>query len=255
MKRFLLLICILSAISTLSAQTILNEYARAKQELSRRGEVYFSFQISDRAQLSELTQKISISNVKANTVYAYANSEEFDDFSKYKFQYEVLTAPSELITVQMSDNPAQVLTWNYYPTYPAYETIMQQFATDYPEICKLITITTLASGRKILGLRISDNVNIQENEPEFLYTSTIHGDETTGYILMLHLADYLLAGYGNDTRLTNMVNNFDIVICPLTNPDGTYKGGQQYSKRCNQGKCKQCRSEQELPRSESRPTS
>ncbi len=225
MKRILILICVLSAISTLSAQTILNEYARAKQELSRRGEVYFSFQISDLAQLSELTQKISVSNIKGNTVYAYANSKEFDDFVKYKFEYEVLTAPSELISVQMSDNPAQVLTWNYYPTYPAYETIMQQFATDYPEICKLITISTLASGRKILGLRISDNVNIQENEPEFLYSSSIHGDETTGYILMLHLADYLLTGYGNDTRLTNMVNNFDIVICPLANPDGTYKGG------------------------------
>jgi PKD repeat protein len=225
MKFILLLICFLSALSNLSAQTILNQKELAQRELIRRGEVYFSFQIADRSQISQLTQKISISNVKGNTVYAYANSEEFTNFSTYNYQYEVLTAPSELIKVQMSDSPAQVLTWNYYPTYPAYEAIMQQFAADYPQICKLITVATLASGRKILGLRISDNVNIQENEPEFLYTSTIHGDETTGYILMLHLADYLLTGYGNDTRLTNMVNNFDIVICPLTNPDGTYKGG------------------------------
>ena len=212
MKFLLLLICFLSALSNLSAQTILNQNVQAKREIARRGEVYFSFQIADRSQISELTQKISISNVKGNTVFAYANSEEFTNFSKYGYQYEVLTAPSELITVQMSDNPAQVLTWNYYPTYPAYEAIMAQFASDYPQICKLITIATLASGRKILGLRISDNVNIQEKEPEFLYTSSIHGDETTGYILMLHLADYLLTGYGNDTRLTNMVNNFEIVI-------------------------------------------
>lgn len=225
MKFLLLLICFLSALSNLSAQTILNQNEQAKREIARRGEVYFSFQIADRSQISELTQKISISNVKGNTVFAYANSEEFTNFSKYGYQFEVLTAPSELITVQMSDNPAQVLTWNYYPTYPAYEAIMAQFASDYPQICKLITVATLASGRKILGLRISDNVNIQEKEPEFLYTSSIHGDETTGYILMLHLADYLLTGYGNDTRLTNMVNNFEIVICPLANPDGTYKGG------------------------------
>jgi PKD repeat protein len=225
MKRFFILICFFSTFTTLYAQFQVNEYNKATQELNRRGEVYFSFQLTDLSQLSLLTKLISISDVKDNTIYAYANQKEFNEFINYNFNYKVHTAPSELFQVQMSDNPKQVLTWNYYPTYPAYETIMEQFASDHPDICNLLTITTLASGRKILGLRISDNVNLQENEPEFLYTSSIHGDETTGYILMLHLADYLLTGYGSDSRITNMVNNFDIVICPLTNPDGTYKGG------------------------------
>ncbi len=225
MKKFFLLICLLSTFTTLSAQLQVNEYERALQELNRRGEVYFSFQLNDLSQLKVLTKKISLSQIEGNTIFAYANQKEFTDFVAYNFDYKVLTAPSEMFPVQMSDNPGQVLTWNYYPTYPAYEDIMQQFATDHPEICKLLTITTLASGRKILALRISDNVDLQENEPEFLYTSSIHGDETTGYVLMLHLADYLLTGYGTDTRITNMVNNFDIVICPLANPDGTYKGG------------------------------
>lgn len=225
MKKILLLTVLLSAINTLSAQSVLSQYNLAEKDLNRRGEVYFSFQLDDLTELSALTQKISISDVKGNTVYAYANQKEFTDFASYGLEYKVLIAPSELFTVKMTDDPRQVLTWNYYPTYPAYETLMQQFASEHPEICKLITITTLASTRKILALRISDNVNDQENEPEFLYSSSIHGDETTGYILMLHLADYLLSGYGNDSRITNMVNNFDIVICPLANPDGTYKGG------------------------------
>jgi len=225
MKKLLTLICLLTTFTSLFPQNIVTQYNNAISELNRRGEVYFSFQIQDLAQISALTQKISISEIKENTVYAYANKREFGDFTSFGLSYEVLTAPSELFPVQMSDNPKQVLTWNYYPTYPAYETIMQQFATDHPDICKLLTITTLASGRKILALRISDNVEIQENEPEFLYTSSIHGDELTGYISMLHLADYLLSGYGTDVRITNMVNNFDIVICPLANPDGTYNGG------------------------------
>jgi murein tripeptide amidase MpaA len=225
MKIFFLLIGIFFSLNTLSAQPHALQKDRAKSELNRRGEVYFSFQYTGREQVSSLSQKISISNIQNNTVYAYANQKEFSDFSSMGYIYEVLTAPSELYPVQMSNNPKQVLTWNYYPTYTAYETMMQQFASDHPEICKLITIATLASGRKILALRISDNVNIQENEPEFLYTSSIHGDETTGYILMLHLADYLLNGYGTNEQITNIVNNFDIVICPLANPNGTYKGG------------------------------
>ncbi|MFZ4547990.1 MAG: M14 family zinc carboxypeptidase, partial [Bacteroidales bacterium] len=225
MKKIFLLFSLLLTISTLHAQVGFSQQERAHQELNRRGEVYFSFQLPDLSQLSVLTRKISLSDIQGNTVFAYANTREFVDFINYGYQYEVLTAPSELFPVQMTDDPKQVLTWNYYPTYSAYETLMQQFANDHPTICKLITISTLASGRKILALRITDNVDVQENEPEFLYSSSIHGDETTGYVLMLHLVDYLLSGYGTDTRITNMVNNTDIVICPLANPDGTYKGG------------------------------
>jgi len=225
MRKLILIISILSSFRTSSAQSLLKQSNLAQQDINRRGEVYFSFPINDYSQVQSLTQKISISSIQGNTIYAYANQKEFSDFTKFKLDYSVLTPPSELYPVNMSSSPKEVLTWNYYPTYYAYETLMQQFASGHPDICKLITIATLSSGRKILALRISDNVNIEENEPEFLYTSSIHGDEVTGYILMLHLADTLLTSYGNNARITNMVNNFDIVICPLANPDGTYHGG------------------------------
>ncbi len=224
-KLILFLFSLTSLIGIVSAQSQLKQTNQAQQDINRRGEVYFSFQLNDLSQISSITKEISISNIQGNTVYAYANKKEFSTFEGRQIDFTVLTAPSELYKVEMSSDPKQVLTWNYYPTYPAYETLMTDFAAAHPAICKLITITTLNSGRKILGLRISDNVNTEENEPEFLYTSSIHGDEVTGYILMLHLADYLLSGYGTDSRITNMINNFDIVICPLANPDGTYKGG------------------------------
>ena len=225
MKKLVILISILSAFIISSAQSVLKQSDQALQDINRRGEVYFSFPLADRSQLQSLSRIISISAVSGKTVYAYANQKEFSAFSNYKLDYSVLTPPSELVPVKMSNSPKDVLAWNAYPTYSVYETMMQQFASGYPEICKLITIVTLNSGRKILALRISDNVNVEENEPEFLYTSSIHGDETTGYILMLHLADSLLRGYGTINRITNIVNNFDIVICPLANPDGTYFGG------------------------------
>jgi PKD repeat protein len=76
-----------------------------------------------------------------------------------------------------------------------------------------------------LAAKISDNINTDEDEPEFLYVSSLHGDETTGYPSMLHLIDYLLSNYGSNQRVTNMVNNMEIYINPLANPDGTYHGG------------------------------
>lgn len=210
---------------TVKSQNTLSEKEKATKELNRRGELFFKFTLSDMQELQSIGNKISVDKIDGNTVYAYANALEFTQFLSTNLPFSVLTAPSELVQVKMTDDPKQVLLWNYYPSYTAYETLMQQFATNYPDKCKLITVATLLSGRKIYALKISDNVNIQENEPEFLYSSSIHGDETTGYILLLHLADYLLTGYGNDSRITDMVNNFEIVLCPLANPDGTYYGG------------------------------
>src|ERR1039457_6372002 len=53
----------------------------------------------------------------------------------------------------------------------------------------------------------------------------MHGDEIGPYIFMLHLIDSLLSGYGQNSRITNLVNNHQIFINPLANPDGTYAGG------------------------------
>ncbi|MCK7536337.1 MAG: hypothetical protein MZV63_37830 [Marinilabiliales bacterium] len=63
------------------------------------------------------------------------------------------------------------------------------------------------------------------HEPEVFYTSTIHGDETAGFILMLRLADYLLKNYNTDSRVKDLVDNLEIWINPLANPDGTYRSG------------------------------
>jgi len=208
----------------LSAQISVKD-ADINQVFGEKGEIYFALPGSGH-DANILTRIISIDNVSGDTIYAYANRKEFTRLQQNgDRQFLLLKHPGSLINVEMSSDPRQVLAWDYYPTYTAYEQIMQQFATDHPDICSLETIGVLPSGRKLLAARISDNVGVDEDEPEFLYTSTMHGDETTGYVLMLHLIDYLLTNYNIDPRVTDMVNNIDIWINPNANPDGTYAGG------------------------------
>jgi hypothetical protein len=52
----------------------------------------------------------------------------------------------------------------------------------------------------------------------------MHGDELTGYVLMLRLADYLLSNY-SQPNIKGLVDNLEIYINPLANPDGTFAGG------------------------------
>ena len=190
-------------------------------------EYYFSFPIQSREQISSITNLISIDDVRNDSVWAYANPEQFVKFAKEGFPITLLPHPGIAPDVVMSDAGyhAPMAVWNYYPTYTAYESLMTQFQTDHPSICQVTTFGTLPSGRKLMVAKISDNVATNETEPEFLYTSTMHGDETTGYILMMHLIDYLLSNYGTNPEVTDLVNNMEIFINPLTNPDGTYAGG------------------------------
>ncbi|MPM13244.1 hypothetical protein SDC9_59600 [bioreactor metagenome] len=197
-----------------------------------RSEIYFRFAQSQMTSEISFQGGISIDKFEDGYVYAYASKPQFADFLTYGFTYEKLTAPSLLLPeseLNMRNNidlnSRSTLAWDYYPTYTAYISLMQQFATNYPAICKLDTIGTTVDGRLLLVVKISDNVNSEEYEPEFFYTSSMHGDETTGYVLMLHLIDYLLTNYGTITRVTNLVNNMEIYINPLANPDGTYAGG------------------------------
>ncbi len=192
-------------------------------------EHYFRFTINNKSDLDRLTRVVSIDNVVKDTVYAYANEKEWRAFRALGYEPTELPHPGSLYEHEMSSEPLAVLDWDRYPTYQAYLTMMRQYAQNFPSICKLDTIGLSVQGRQILALKISDSVNVSEDEPEFFYSSTMHGDETVGYVLLLRLADYLLNQYGVPTaegqRATNLVNNTEIWINPLFNPDGTYRLG------------------------------
>ena len=188
-------------------------------------EIYFKFNIDSLENLQKISKHISIDDVKGNTVYAYANSYKLKAFKDLGYSITKLKHPGKLIVPKMALNLKQVRNWDYYPTYDQYLTMMYQFESDYPDICEIINIGSTVEGRDLLFARITDNIELEEDEPEFMYTSTMHGDETTGYVLMLRLINYLLTNYGSDAEVTDMVNEIDIWINPLANPDGTYAGG------------------------------
>ena len=197
----------------------------AQYYFDTKGEVYFQFELTDRTKLESLTKIISIANVKKQTVFAYANKDEFNHFLELRIKYTILPHPGDVENVTMTNSIDGMDDWNTYPTYDAYVSMMYQFQTDFGNICQIVDAGTTVQGRHILFAVISDNIGSREAEPQFMFTSSIHGNETTGYVLMLRLIDSLLTSYGYDNRITNLVDNVEIWINPLANPDGTYHSG------------------------------
>lgn len=222
-ELFLLFILLVFSFLGLKSQDNLN--AQEHEILNSRGEIIIAF--AKQANINELTRLMSIDKVTKDSIYAYCNKSQFIQFKKLNYAYRILPAAGEMNPPIMAPSIQSFITnnWNAYPTYLQYDSIMHYLANTYPQICSYVEIGTLTSGRKIMALKISDSVNIQEKEARFLYTSSMHGDEVTGYVLMLRLADYLLSNYGTNPKVTNLINNLEIWINPLANPDGTYKGG------------------------------
>jgi hypothetical protein len=189
------------------------------------GETYFKFKIGSREEIKELTRIISIDNVKDDVVFAYAAEQQWKTFQALGYEYTILPHPGTLIEPMMSSLKAGLREWDTYPTYEAYVGMMNQYAVDYPELCTIVNVGSSVEGRSILFAKISDSVAVDEDEPEVMYTGTMHGDETTGYVLLIRLIDSLLSSYGTDSLVTRLIDSCEIWINPLANPDGTYNGG------------------------------
>ena len=69
-------------------------------------------------------------------------------------------------------------------------------------------------GRELWAMLITDNPDTEEDEPEFKYVSTMHGDEPVGTENCLQLIERLLSDYGVDTRITDLVDRPPSGSCP-----------------------------------------
>ncbi len=115
-----------------------------------------------------------------------------------------------------------------YHSYEALKAKLDSITQEYPNITKLISIGKSVQNRDIWALKISDNPDVNEIEPEVRIVSTIHGDEPPGTELILRMIDSLCTSYNHDPRITNLINNREIWFIPLFNPDG-YTLHQRYN--------------------------
>ncbi len=200
---------------------------RELQQLMRdRGEYYFTLSVDDPAQIQELSRICSVDGTDGRHVVAYANQQEYDKLIAMGYQPELQTPPSLRQEVKMWEGGDRATyEWNSYLTYGDYVAMMEGFPTSVTNgaNCTLVDLGTLSTTnhRRILGVRLNNGQ--PDGKPKFLYTSTMHGDEVTGMILMLRLIDEFCTS--TDTRIQNILNNVDLFIFPCTNPDGTYYGG------------------------------
>jgi hypothetical protein len=89
----------------------------------------------------------------------------------------------------------------------------------YPTITNLFEIGKTHRDRPIMALEISVNPG-DTNKPVALFNGMHHAREVMTPEVVLHIAKVLTEQYGNDTEVTNWLNDYRIVLVPQVNPDG-----------------------------------
>ncbi len=153
-----------------------------------------------------------------------------------KFLFFTLTLALFLIAISALDSARAD------PEYHPYHEVVQDMesvAENHPDIVRLYNLTEeygvplTHQNRSVLALRITDPDG-DSSEPEVLITGCHHAREWISVEVPLYFIHYLVDNYGTDPYVTYLVDNRDIWIIPMVNPDGYIKSWAQ-NDRANNG--------------------
>lgn len=123
-----------------------------------------------------------------------------------------------------------------YHTYDEMVAEVRAAASDHASITELSSVGSSYEGRDIPVLKISDNAATDEDEPEVLFTCTMHAREHLTTEMCLHIVQRFTDGYGTDPTVTGFVDSREIFVVANLNPDGAefdIAGGEYQGWRKN----------------------
>jgi len=121
--------------------------------------------------------------------------------------------------------------------YRTYENVVDEMTTlqdNFKSICKVYSLgyswghyydaDNLSNyesyNHQIWAVKISDQVQIEEDEPSFYFMGLHHAKETISLEVVMAELNYILYQYGKDDNVTQLVHNNQLWFIPLVNPDG-----------------------------------
>lgn len=134
------------------------------------------------------------------------------------FEVEIVVPDLEAFYAERSGYTRDYGVWHTY-----VETVaeMNLLHTQFPNLTTApSSIGTTQEGRTIWAMKISDNPNVQETEPEVYFDGMHHAREIMTVEVLLHYMRYLCENYESDPVIRFLVDNRQVWFIPLVNVDG-----------------------------------
>ena len=152
-----------------------------------------------------------------------------DDLSLQGYIYTIAQTED-----QLKENLGDIRDLPGYRNYEEFLNELQTLESTYPDLCKLYDIGDTWGSQyfdngnenyqnfqhEIWALKLSDNVETEEDEPSVYYLAEHHAREPISLEVVMAILYHLIDGYGSDSDITSRVNNNQIWFVPLVNPNG-----------------------------------
>ncbi len=114
-------------------------------------------------------------------------------------------------------------------SFAEVSSVLDQIQGAYPSIVSTKTsIGQSLQGRDLWMVKVSDNPNVDENEPEVRFDALHHAREPQSMQTTLWFLLWLVESYGVDPLATYLVDEREIYIIPCVNPDGYVYNQQSF---------------------------
>jgi len=133
----------------------------------------------------------------------------------------LVAVPFSGATNTQGTRPTSLEAYHYH-TYQEMTDFFRSLQANHSDIMSLTSIGKTYQGRDIWMVKLSDNVQQEENEPGVLFMGAHHGNEKPGFEVLIFFIEYIIDHYTNEStpEVRNALNSTQIYIIPMINPDG-----------------------------------
>ncbi len=167
--------------------------------------------------ISIIETGIDITNADKEKLTAILKASEINKLTNLGFDLNIITKDYRMLS-PFYENKSVSKPYHNYSDIKQY---MENAASQNPNFIKYYTLGKSVKNRDIIALKITDNPEIEEIEPEVRILALHHGDELCSSEFALYLIKYIIEKYNsNDAEIKELINSTEIWIVPMVNPDG-----------------------------------
>ena len=170
--------------------------------------------------------RLDVVRLKAGSyAHVVADPTDLEFLRSAGLQLEIIVADLEL----QGAHPDKGDGFGIFHTYSENTAFVDSLRLLYPQVVsEKWSIGLTVEGRDIWCFRISDNPDVDENEPEVLIDGMHHAREIMASEFPIMFAEHLASNYGSDPEITWLVDNRELYIVPIVNPDGVVYNEENY---------------------------
>lgn len=144
----------------------------------------------------------------------------------------LVVTPDELLELEARGFPVTVRRSNVegtsvdalsdYTDPQEMSAFLDSVVAAHPDLATKFTLQeTLFEGQKQYALHITKDVGIANERPSFILDCQHHAREVMTPEICRDMIDYITSRYATDTQVARWVDNIDIYVVPVVNPDGS----------------------------------